>query len=45
MFAFLKTIPAVHNPVPDPKVPKPVQDGMLKTLPKVVEMLDAIHKR
>jgi hypothetical protein len=45
VFAFLKTIPAVHNPVPDPKVPKPVQDGMLKTLPKLVEMLDAIHKR
>jgi hypothetical protein len=43
VFAFLRTIPAVHNPVSDPKVPKPVMDGMLKNLPKVLEMLDA-HK-
>jgi hypothetical protein len=44
VFAFLKTIPPVHNPVADPKVPKPVLDGMLKNVPKVVEMLDAAHK-
>jgi hypothetical protein len=43
VFAFLRTVPAVHNPVSDPKVPKPVLDGMLKNLPKVLEMLDA-HK-
>jgi hypothetical protein len=45
VFAFLRTIPAVHNPVSDPKVPKPVLDGMLKMQPKVVEMLDAGHKK
>jgi len=44
VFAFLKTIPAIHNPVADPKVPKPVMDGMLKMRPKMVEMLDAAHK-
>ncbi len=44
VFAFLKTIPAIHNPVPDPKVPKPVLDAMLKNVPKLVEMLDA-HKK
>jgi hypothetical protein len=43
VFAFLRTVPAVHNPVSDPKVPKPVLDGMLKNLPKVLEMIDA-HK-
>jgi hypothetical protein len=44
IFAFLKTIPAIHNPVADPKVPKPVMDGLLKTRPKMIEMLDAAHK-
>jgi hypothetical protein len=44
VFAFLKTIPAIHNPVPDPKVPKPVLDGLMKTRPKMIEMLDAAHK-
>jgi len=43
VFAFLKTIPAIHNPVSDPKVPPPVLDGMLKMRPKMVEMLDAAH--
>ncbi len=43
VFAFLRTLPPIHNPVSDPKVPKPVLDGMLKNLPKVREMLDA-HK-
>jgi hypothetical protein len=43
IFAFLKTIPAVHNPVSDPKVPKPVIDGLMKTHPKLIEMLDAAH--
>ncbi|HLK91837.1 MAG TPA: diheme cytochrome c-553 [Polyangia bacterium] len=42
VFAFLKTIPAVHNPVADPKVPKPVLDGMLKVLPTELAMLDAM---
>jgi hypothetical protein len=45
VFAFLKTIPAIHNPIPDPKVPKPVMDGMLAGLPKVVDALDAVHKK
>jgi hypothetical protein len=45
VFAFLKTIPAVHNPVPDPKVPQPVIDGMMKTLPKLIEALDSMHKK
>jgi hypothetical protein len=40
VFAFLKTIPAIHNPVPDPKVPPPVLEGLLKTRPKLIEMLD-----
>ena len=44
VFAFLKTIPAIHNPVPDPKVPAPVLDGLLKGRPKLLEMLDA-HKK
>jgi hypothetical protein len=44
VFAFLKSIPPIHNPVADPKVPKPVADGLLKTRPKMVEMLDAAHK-
>jgi hypothetical protein len=43
VFAFLKTIPAVHNPVSDPKVPPPVLDAMLKMRTKMVEMLDAAH--
>lgn len=43
IFAFLKTIPPIHNPVADPKVPKPVIDGLMKTHGKVVEMLDAAH--
>lgn len=43
VFAFLKTIPAIRNPVGDPKVPKPVIDGMMKTLPQVIQMLDAAH--
>lgn len=43
VFAFLKSIPAIHNPVADPKVPKPVLDAMLKLRPKMVEMLDAAH--
>jgi hypothetical protein len=42
VFAFLKTIPAIHNPIPDPKVPKPVLDGMLKVLPAELAMLDAM---
>jgi hypothetical protein len=42
VFAFLKTIPAVHNPIADPKVPKPVMDGMLKVLPTELAMLDAM---
>ncbi len=42
VFAFLKTIPAIHNPVADPKVPKPVLDGMLKVLPGEIAMLDAM---
>jgi len=41
IFAFLKTIPAIHNPVADPKVPKPVVDGLMKTHGKLVELLDA----
>jgi hypothetical protein len=41
VFAFLKTIPPIHNPVADPKVPKPVMDGILKVLPQEVAMLDA----
>jgi hypothetical protein len=43
IFAFLKTIPPIHNPVADPKVPKPVIDGLMKTHGKLVEMLDAAH--
>ncbi len=43
IFAFLKTVPPVHNPVADPKVPKPVIDGLMKTHPKLIEMLDAAH--
>jgi hypothetical protein len=42
VFAFLKTIPAVHNPVADPKVPKPVLEGMLKVLPAELAILDAM---
>lgn len=42
VFAFLQTIPAVRNPVADPKVPKPVLDGMLKVLPAELAMLDAM---
>jgi hypothetical protein len=41
IFAFLKTVPAIHNPVPDPKVPKPVIDGMTANHGKVIELLDA----
>ena len=43
IFAFLKSIPPIHNPVADPKVPKPVIDGLMKTHPKLIEMLDAAH--
>ena len=43
IFAFLKSIPPIHNPVADPKVPKPVMDGLLKGRPKLIEMLDAAH--
>jgi hypothetical protein len=43
IFAFLRTIPPIHNPVADPKVPKPVIDGMMKVHPKLIEMLDAAH--
>jgi hypothetical protein len=43
VFAFLKTIPAIHNPIADPKVPKPVLDGILKVLPTEVAMLDAMQ--
>jgi hypothetical protein len=43
VFAFLHSIPAIHNPVSDPKVPKPVIDGLMKTHPKLIEMLDAAH--
>lgn len=44
VFAFLKSIPAIHNAVGDPKVPKPVIEGMTKAHPKLLEMLDAAHK-
>jgi hypothetical protein len=43
IWAFLQSIPAVHNPVPDPKVPSPVIQGLMKTHGKLVEMLDAAH--
>jgi hypothetical protein len=43
VFAFLQTVPAVHNPVADPKVAKPVIDGLMKTHGKLIEMLDAAH--
>lgn len=43
VYAFLKTIPAIRNPVPDPKVPAPVLEAMMKTRPKLIEMLDAPH--
>jgi hypothetical protein len=43
VFAFLKTIPAIHNPIADPKVPKPVMDGILKVLPTEVAALDAMR--
>lgn len=43
VFAFLKSIPAIRNPVPDPKVPAPVLEAMMKTRPKLIEMLDAPH--
>jgi hypothetical protein len=43
IFAFLKTVPPVHNPVPDPKVPPPVIEGLTKTHPKLIEILDAAH--
>jgi hypothetical protein len=43
VFAFLKTIPAIHNPVADPKVPPPVIEGLMKTRPKMVQMLDDAH--
>jgi hypothetical protein len=43
VFAFLQSIPAIHNPIADPKVPPPVLEAMLKTRPKMVEMLDAAH--
>jgi len=43
IFAFLKSVPAIHNPVPDPKVPPPVIEGLTKTHPKLIEMLDAAH--
>src|ERR1700690_845509 len=45
VFAFLKTIPPVHNPVADPKVPKPVMDGMLQVLPKLIGALDGMNKK
>jgi hypothetical protein len=43
IFAFLKSIPPIHNPVADPKVPPPVIQGLMKTHPKLIEMLDAAH--
>jgi hypothetical protein len=43
VFAFLQSIPVIHNPVADPKVPPPVIEGLLKTRPKMIEMLDAAH--
>jgi hypothetical protein len=43
VYAFLKTVPAIRNPVPDPKVPPPVLEAMMKTRPKLIEMLDAPH--
>jgi hypothetical protein len=43
VFAFLKSIPAIHNPVSDPKVPPPVLEGIEKVRPKMIEMLDAAH--
>ncbi|HVZ71239.1 MAG TPA: diheme cytochrome c-553 [Polyangia bacterium] len=43
VFAFLKTLLPIHNPVPDPKVPPPVIDGLMKTHGKLLEMLDAPH--
>lgn len=45
VFAFLKTIPPIHNPIPDPKVPKPVLDSMMQTLPKLIGALDSMHKK
>jgi mono/diheme cytochrome c family protein len=45
VFAYLRTIPPVHNAVPDPKVPPPVLEGMMKTLPKLIEMLDSAKNR
>jgi hypothetical protein len=44
VFAFLKSIPAIHNPIPDPKVPKPVIEAMTKAHPKMLEMIEAAHK-
>jgi len=44
VFAFLKTVPAIHNPVSDPKVPPPVLEGLHKSRPKLIEILDAAHK-
>jgi hypothetical protein len=44
VFAFLRSIPAIHNAIPDPKVPKPVIEGMTKVHPKMLEMIEAAHK-
>jgi hypothetical protein len=43
IFAFLKAIPPVHNPVADPKVPPPVIEALMKTHGKLIETLNAAH--
>jgi hypothetical protein len=45
VLASLKTAPAVHNPVADPKVPKPVLDGRMKTHRKYVDARKRERKR
>jgi hypothetical protein len=44
VFAYLKTVPPIRNPVADPKVPPPVLDAMMKSRPKMIEMLESGHK-
>jgi hypothetical protein len=41
MFAFLRSIPAVKNPVPDHKVPPPAIDGITQSMATLGQMTQA----
>jgi hypothetical protein len=41
IFAFLRSIPAVKNPVPDHKVPPPAMDGITQSMAKLGQMMQA----